>query len=82
MVLNDRRVKVRKFVEAIGISHNAVITILHEKLSMKKLSTRWVPRLLTVANKCNRLADSMAGLALFHHNPSKFLRQYITVHET
>ena len=37
MILNDRRVKLLGFVEAVGISHGTVITILHEKLSMKKL---------------------------------------------
>ncbi|EGI64473.1 hypothetical protein G5I_07085 [Acromyrmex echinatior] len=45
------RVKVRELVEATGISHSTVISILHEQLSMKKLSARWVPRLLTVDHK-------------------------------
>ena len=40
IILNDRRVEVRKIVEAIDISHCTVTTILHEKLSMKKLSAR------------------------------------------
>ena len=82
MILNDRRVKIREIVETIGISHGTVITILHEKLSMKKLSATWVPRLLTVENKRNRVTDSMTGLALFRRNPSEFLRRYITVDET
>ena len=82
MILNNRGVKVQEIVEAIGISHGKVITILHEKLSMKNLSARWVPRLLIVENKRNCLADSMVGLALFRRNPSEFLRQYITVDET
>ena len=55
MILNHRRVKVREIVEAVGISHGTVITILHEELSMKKPSARWVPRLLTVENKRNRV---------------------------
>ena len=38
IVLTDRRVKVRELVEAIGISHSTVISILHEQLSMKKLA--------------------------------------------
>ena len=45
IVLTDRRVKVRELVEA------TVISILHEQLGMKKLSARWVPRLLTVDHK-------------------------------
>ncbi|KAG5324488.1 GVQW3 protein, partial [Acromyrmex heyeri] len=44
IVLTDRRVKVRELFEATGISHGTVISILHEQLSMKKLSARWVLR--------------------------------------
>ena len=35
IVLTDRRVKVRELVEAAGISHGIVISILHEQLGMK-----------------------------------------------
>jgi len=48
IVLTDRRVKVSELIEAIGISHDTGVPILHEQLGMKKLSTRWVPRLLIV----------------------------------
>ena len=82
MIFNDRRVKTWEIVEAIDISHNTVITICYQKLSIKKLSAKSVPRLLTVANKHNRLTDSMAGLALFRRNASEFLHCYITVDET
>jgi len=50
IVLTDR-VKVRELVEATGISHGTVISILHEQLGMEKLSTRWMPHLLTVNHK-------------------------------
>jgi len=36
--LTDRRVKVRELVEATGISHGTMISILHEQLGTKKLS--------------------------------------------
>ena len=48
MVLADRRLKVREIVEAIGISHGSVVSILKDHLGMKKLSARWVPGLLTI----------------------------------
>ena len=51
IILTDRRMKVPELVEATGISRGTVISILHEQLSMKKLSARWVPRLLTVDHK-------------------------------
>ena len=79
IVLTDRRVKVRELVEATGISHGTVISILHEQLGMKKLSARWVPRLLTVNH--NRVTISKQCLEMFQRNPDKFLR-FITVNET
>ncbi|KYQ49483.1 hypothetical protein ALC60_11449 [Trachymyrmex zeteki] len=51
IVLTDRRVKVRQLVEATGISHDTVISILHEQLGMKKLSVRWpVPKKAKTVN--------------------------------
>lgn len=82
MVLNDRRIKVREIVEATGVSQGTVFSILHEKLGVKKVSARWVPRLLSEENKRNRVVDSKAVLALYRRNPDEFLRRYITVDET
>jgi hypothetical protein len=47
MLLDDRRIKVRKIAETIGISKERVGYILHEELDVEKLCGRWVPRLLT-----------------------------------
>ena len=52
IVLTDRRMKVRELIEATGISHGTVISIL--QLGMKKLSARWVSCLLTVDHKRDR----------------------------
>lgn len=46
IILADRRTKVREVAEAVGVSTGTAINILHDKLAMKKLSARWVPRLL------------------------------------
>ena len=51
IVTEDRRVKVCEIAESVGISTERVHNILHEKLQMKKLSERWMPRLLTVDQK-------------------------------
>ncbi|XP_067131309.1 histone-lysine N-methyltransferase SETMAR-like [Centruroides vittatus] len=82
MILSDQRIKVHEIVEATGISQGTVFSILHKKLGVKKISARWVPRLLSVENKRNRVVDSEAVLALFRRNPDEFLRRYITVDET
>ena len=49
---------------------------------MRKLSARWVPRLLTVDQKRVRMNISNALLAQFRRNKSEFWRRLITVDET
>jgi histone-lysine N-methyltransferase SETMAR len=51
MVMDDGRAKVREIASAVGISSERVHNILHQHLIMRKLSARWVPRLLTVDQK-------------------------------
>jgi histone-lysine N-methyltransferase SETMAR len=82
IVLADRRVKIREIVEMLNISYERVWHILHEHLGMKKLSARWVPRLLTVDQKRNRVTTSKDCLDMFKRNPNQFLRRFVTVDET
>ena len=49
---------------------------------MRKLSERWVPRLLTVDQKRVRMNISNALLAQFRRNKSEIWRRLITVDET
>ncbi|GFV45776.1 histone-lysine N-methyltransferase SETMAR [Trichonephila clavipes] len=51
MGLDDRRIKVREIAEVINMSKERVCRILNQHLGMKKLSARWVPRLLTLDQK-------------------------------
>ena len=60
MVLSDRRIKVRKIVEATGISQATVFSILHKKLGMKKMLAQRVPRLFLEENERNGVVDSEA----------------------
>lgn len=41
-----------------GISQGTVFSILHEKLDVRKISAGWVPRLLSVKDKRNRVLDA------------------------
>ena len=72
MVLSDRRIKKHEIFEATGISQGTVFSILHEKLGVKKILARSVPRLLS-ENKHNRVVDSEDILALLRRNPDEFL---------
>ena len=49
---------------------------------MRKLSARWVPRLLTIDQKRVRMNISNALLAQFRRSKSEFWRRLITVDET
>ena len=82
MVMCDPRIEVCEIVEATGISQDTVFSILHEKLGVKKIWTRWVPRSLSEENKRNRVVNPEPILALFRRNSDELLRQYITVDET
>ena len=52
--MTDRRLKVYEVAETVGISKDCVGHIPHEILGIRKVSVRWVPRLLTPDNKRNR----------------------------
>ncbi|EGI57968.1 Histone-lysine N-methyltransferase SETMAR, partial [Acromyrmex echinatior] len=62
IVLSDRKVKLRELTEAVGISKEWAGYILHDVLEMKKLSARWVPRLLTIDQKQQRVDDSTVAM--------------------
>jgi transposase len=74
MVLDDRRMKVREIAETIRISKESVGYILHEELDIKKLYTRWAPRLLTADQKCIRMKISEQCLERFNKNKTDFVR--------
>ena len=65
MVMDDRRLTVNQIADAVAISRERVENILHQELGISKVSTRWVPRLLMLAQKHTRLVMSQANLALF-----------------
>lgn len=74
MVLADRKLKLREIAEETGISIDRVFHILHDELGMRKLCSRWVPRILTLEQKRVRVTTSKECLAKFKSNPADFLR--------
>jgi len=55
---------------------------LHEELDMKKLCTRWVPRLLTADQKRTRMKICEQCLERFNRNKTDSVRRCITMDET
>ena len=44
-VLADRELKLREIADELKISEGSVFSILHEHLSMRKLCSKWVPKM-------------------------------------
>ncbi|KAL7726109.1 hypothetical protein ACLKA6_010156 [Drosophila palustris] len=82
IIMSDRKVKVREIADILKISAGSVHTIIHEHLGMKKVFSKWVPRLLTPEQKQQRIDESKSCLDMFTRNKSEFLRRYITMDET
>ena len=72
MVFTNQRLKVREIVEVIGISHGSVVLILNDHSGTRKQSARWVPCLLTIVHKQNRVTTSKECLELFNCNMDEF----------
>ena len=49
---------------------------------MRKLSSKWAPRLLTVDHKQARVVAFEQCLGMFQRNSKEFSRSYVTVNET
>ena len=72
IVFENRKSKLREIADTLKISYGSVYAILHEHLSMRKLLSKWVPRLLTVDQKRQRIVDSERCLELFRRNKPRF----------
>lgn len=82
LVLKDRRVKVSTIAREFNISEPSVLTVLHDHLGMSKVSSRWVPRMLTPVQKHCRVQFSKENLELYETDPDNFLSRIVTGDET
>ena len=53
--MHDRQISVRRLAYELSIPTITVHEIMSNHLSMKKVSTGWVPKLLTTIQRANRL---------------------------
>lgn len=70
------------FAAKIGISVGSVLTILAEQLGLLKLSTRWVPRLLTEQHRNARKEVCQRLLTRYEEEGKPFLNHIVTVDVT
>ena len=83
LVYTDRRIQVEEIAQALGISHGtcSVSTILHDRLGMRKLTARWVPKSLSNEQMATRASVCCALLKRFR-SKDDFLLRLVTVDET
>lgn len=63
-ILEDRRITVRQLAQDVKISVGSVDIIIHDHLHMRKLSARWIPRLLTPFQMQERVQCSQTLLTM------------------
>ena len=81
LVYSDRRIQVAEIAQALGISHGSVSKILHDRLGMRKLTARWVPKSLSDEQMATRASICSALLKRFW-SKDDFLLRLVTVDET
>ena len=78
VILQDRRVKISVIAHELGISAGWVSSIIHSALMLWKVSSRWVPRMLTSEQKACRQQLSEQNLDMLRPNPENFFSSIIT----
>ena len=81
LVYSDRRIQVEEIAQALGISYGSISTILHDRLGMRKLTARWVPKSLSDEHMATRASVCSALLKCFR-SKDNFLLRLVTVDET
>ena len=82
LVDSDRRIKVEEIANALHISHGSVLTTLHDRLGMHKLTARWVPKSLSDEQMATRASVYSALLKRFRSKEDDILSCLVIVDET
>ena len=82
MVEEDRRVNIEDISNSFGLSYGTAFNILHCDLRLVKKSARWVPKLLSSAQKEERVRCAEAFRKSFFKGGKAFLQSVVTMDET
>ena len=81
LVYSDRRIKVKEIANVLHFSHGSVLTTLHDRLGMHKLTARWVPKSLSDEQMATRASVYSALLKRFRSKEDDFISRLVTVDE-
>ena len=82
MVEQDARLTVKDIASCTGLSEGSEQTILKKRLDLRKVCARWVPHLLTVEQKTQRLKYARELLKTYKGCNSRVISNLLTVDET
>lgn len=82
LIERDRRLTVEEISSEVGISYGSVQSIITDQLGFRKISARWVPRLLTGNQKQVRSEIAERLLNRFQREGEAFLQRIVTCDET
>lgn len=75
---NDRRLTITHIAKTTGITSSTAHRIITKHLCMKKVSARWVPRMLTAEQKKCRYDTCEDLLGRLQAEPKTFLNRIVT----
>ena len=82
IVMRDRQISIRRLVQELVIPKIIIHEIMNDHMDMKKVCTRWVPKLLTPIQRANRVDCCQELLQQSEVNPVKFFDCIVTVDES
>ena len=80
--MRDRQISVRRLAEEWAIPKTTIHEIMNNHMSMKKVCTRWVLKLLTPIQRVNRVDCCQKLLQQSEVNPAKFFDYIVTGDES
>lgn len=81
-VTENPHITIDEIADLTGISHGAAYSILHDQLRLKKLSSRWVPHILTDAQREERVEIAQSLTNKFRRWGNEGMNGVVTGDET
>ena len=78
IVIHDRQISIRRLAEELAITKTTIHEIMSNHMSMKKVCTQWVPKLLTPIQRAHRVDCCQELLQQSEVNPIKFFDCIVT----
>ena len=82
VIAEDHHVTIQEIADTYGLVNTTIHRIIHDKLRMKKVCTKWVPYLLTHVQKMERVTCAKKMLAMFEPQGPKRLTDIVAGDET